>query len=50
MIFCPLCNIQANDPKELFILDNASHYECYEGEAFDQVLSKQLQWFDKSLK
>jgi dipeptidyl aminopeptidase/acylaminoacyl peptidase len=39
----------ANEPKELFMVKGATHYEVYEGELFQQVIKKQLEWFGKYL-
>lgn len=36
----------ANNPKELFIIENATHYELYSGTYFEQAMAKQLEWFD----
>lgn len=41
--------VKANDPKELFMVKGATHYEVYEGELFQQVIKKQLEWFGKYL-
>jgi len=40
---------KANEPKELQMIAGATHYEVYEGELFQQVSKKQLEWFDKYL-
>ncbi|MCP5051435.1 MAG: alpha/beta hydrolase, partial [bacterium] len=40
---------KANEPKELLIVKDATHYEVYEGEFFNQVVTKQLEWFKKYL-
>lgn len=39
----------ANDPKELYIVKNASHYDIYSGPKFDEVSNHQLEWFKKYL-
>ncbi len=36
---------KANEPKELMMVPRAAHYEVYEGEMFNSVVSKQLEWF-----
>jgi fermentation-respiration switch protein FrsA (DUF1100 family) len=41
---------KASDPKELFIIKNATHYEVYSGDFFEQAIAKQLSWFDSYLK
>lgn len=41
---------KANEPKELLIIKGATHYEVYEGEKFNQAVTKQIGWFDKYLK
>jgi len=41
---------KANEPKELLIIKGATHYEVYEGEAFKQVVLKQIAWFNKYLQ
>lgn len=40
---------KANNPKELFVVSGATHYEVYEGELFKKVVQKQLEWFGKYL-
>ena len=40
---------KANEPKELMMVEGASHYEVYEGDLFQQVVTKQIQWFTKYL-
>jgi uncharacterized protein len=37
---------KANEPKELLIVKDATHYEVYEGEMFQQVVKKQVDWFN----
>ncbi len=37
------------EPKELFIVPNASHYEVYEGPLFNELFSKQISWLKKYL-
>lgn len=39
----------ANEPKALFTVDDASHYQIYEGELFNLVAGEQLKWFRKYL-
>jgi alpha-beta hydrolase superfamily lysophospholipase len=41
---------KANSPKELLIIKGATHYQCYEGEKFSEVVTSQLQWFGKYLQ
>lgn len=36
---------KAKEPKELMILENTGHYECYEGESFEKISDKALEWF-----
>lgn len=36
---------KANEPKELMMVPGATHYEVYEGERFNSVVGKQLEWF-----
>lgn len=40
---------RANEPKELFIIKNATHYEVYSGVYFEQAIDKQLSWFNVHL-
>ncbi len=37
---------KANEPKELFMIEEATHYEVYSGAYFEQAIAKQLAWFD----
>lgn len=39
----------ANEPKSLMMLDEATHYELYEGDYLDQVSSRQIDWFAQYL-
>jgi alpha-beta hydrolase superfamily lysophospholipase len=39
----------ANEPKSLMMLDDATHYELYEGNYFDQVSARQIEWFAQYL-
>lgn len=39
----------ANEPKELFELEGATHYEVYKGKPFELAAAKQLEWFDTYL-
>jgi fermentation-respiration switch protein FrsA (DUF1100 family) len=39
----------ANEPKELMIVEGATHYEVYEGKWFEQVSKRQIEWFEKYL-
>ncbi len=39
----------ANEPKELFEIEGATHYEVYRGKAFEQAASKQVDWFNNYL-
>ncbi len=41
---------KAHEPKELYIVQNATHYDLYEGDKFKEVLNKELMWFNKYLK
>lgn len=41
---------KANNPKELIMIEGATHYELYEGEKFKEVVNKQIEWFRKYLK
>ncbi|MCI5209115.1 MAG: alpha/beta fold hydrolase [Candidatus Electrothrix sp. ATG2] len=36
----------ANEPKELFELEETTHYEVYSGSAFDEVATRQVSWFN----
>jgi len=40
---------QAREPKELFIIENARHYDVYEGEYFKLSAGKALEWYQKYL-
>lgn len=40
---------KAKEPKELYIVDDATHYELYEGEKFKEVIQKQINWFKNYL-
>lgn len=40
---------KANSPKEIFMVEKADHYDCYEGEAFKSIVAKQIDWFNKYL-
>jgi alpha-beta hydrolase superfamily lysophospholipase len=39
----------ASDPKELSIIEDASHYEVYQGDFFERVVGRQTAWFDRYL-
>ncbi|MDH5302303.1 MAG: alpha/beta fold hydrolase [Gammaproteobacteria bacterium] len=39
----------ANEPKELFELEGATHYEVYKGKLFEQTAAKQVEWFSAHL-
>jgi len=39
----------ANEPKSLMMLDEATHYELYEGDYLDQVSTRQIEWFEQYL-
>ena len=41
---------KANEPKELFIIEGAKHYDVYEGENFKVSSEKQLDWYNQYLK
>jgi fermentation-respiration switch protein FrsA (DUF1100 family) len=41
---------KAREPKELFIIDSARHYDVYEGEHFKLSAGKALEWHNKYLK
>jgi len=41
---------RANQPKELFIIEGARHYDVYEGENFTLSSEKALSWFEKHLR
>ncbi|MCX5900896.1 MAG: alpha/beta fold hydrolase [Proteobacteria bacterium] len=41
---------KAREPKELFIIDSARHYDVYEGEHFKLSAGKALEWYNKYLK
>ncbi len=36
----------ANEPKDLHIIEDATHYEVYSGTYFEQAIARQLSWFD----
>lgn len=40
---------KANNPKEFFVIENATHYEIYYGEYFEKAIAKQLEWFNGTL-
>ena len=40
---------KAREPKELFIIDGARHYDVYEGEYFKLSAGKALEWYKKYL-
>ena len=40
---------KANNPKNLFILKGAKHYDTYKGDSFDQSSSQAVQWFKNHL-
>lgn len=37
------------EPKELMIVKNATHFEVYQGRYFEQVVNKQIAWFNQYL-
>lgn len=39
----------ASEPKELLIINGATHFELYNGEYLEQSVAAQLSWFDKYL-
>ncbi|MGF1735052.1 UilS family quorum-quenching N-acyl-homoserine lactonase [Photobacterium satsumensis] len=39
----------ANEPKALYIEEQATHYEVYTGEHFESVVKQELNWFDRYL-
>ncbi len=41
---------KAPEPKELFIIEGARHYDVYEGEYFKLSAGKALEWYAKYLK
>ena len=41
---------KARDPKELYILEGARHYDVYEGGYFTMSSGKALDWFERYLK
>ncbi len=41
---------KANEPKELVIVPETTHYEIYKEPFFREVSSRQLEWFEKYLK
>jgi fermentation-respiration switch protein FrsA (DUF1100 family) len=54
-IVCPVAESKrlyenANQPKELYIIENARHYDVYSGDNLTQSAGKALEWFDKHLK
>ena len=40
---------KANEPKQLYIEQGATHYEVYTGEHFERVAKIELEWFNKFL-
>ncbi len=40
---------RANEPKSLMMLDDATHYELYEGSYLDKVSERQIDWFGQHL-
>ena len=36
---------KAGEPKKLVVLNGYSHYEVYEGPAFEEVMAHSLDWF-----
>ena len=40
----------AREPKELYIIENAKHYDVYSGENFKKSSGKAREWFEKYLK
>jgi fermentation-respiration switch protein FrsA (DUF1100 family) len=54
-IVCPveeskILYTKAREPKDLFIIDGARHYDVYEGEYFKLSAGKALEWYSKYLK
>jgi fermentation-respiration switch protein FrsA (DUF1100 family) len=39
----------ASEPKELMVVNGATHFELYKKKYFEQVVSKQMTWFNKHL-
>jgi dienelactone hydrolase len=39
----------ANEPKSLYCIPGATHYEVYSGPHFDAAVSRQIAWFDNHL-
>ncbi len=39
----------ANEPKDLFIVENATHYELYKGDLCLRVANRQTEWFKRYL-
>ena len=40
---------KAGEPKKLVVLKGYSHYEVYEGPAFDEVMAHSLDWYCKHI-
>ena len=40
---------KAKEPKELLIIEGASHFDVYSGDYFVQAVNKQISWFNKHL-
>lgn len=38
---------KANEPKKLHMIGGATHYECYEGEKFQQASDQAVEWFKR---
>jgi len=39
----------ASEPKELMVASGATHFDLYKGDFLEQVVNKQISWFDKHL-
>ena len=40
---------KANEPKALYMVKGATHFEVYEGEKFAEVFGQELEWYNKYL-
>lgn len=40
---------KANEPKELLVIEGASHYDAYQGSSFNRIVTTQIEFFKKYL-
>jgi fermentation-respiration switch protein FrsA (DUF1100 family) len=53
-IVCPVAEMhslyeKANEPRAIYIIEGARHYDVYEGEYFKQSCGKAVEWYKKYL-